>query len=100
MCNVFVRPAAKSMASLSAILRFTVPRSLSDIAFVTRRRRCGQLRGRRPEKPEAYSLEYVEDFFGTENDADGRRSFAAVERPMSDRLLRRWLVIRNQIIHI
>jgi hypothetical protein len=25
-------------------------RSLSDIAFVTRRRRCGQMRGRRPGK--------------------------------------------------
>ena len=37
-------------------------RSLSDIAFVTRRRRCGQMGGRRPEKPEAHSLEYVEDF--------------------------------------
>jgi hypothetical protein len=26
------------------------PRSLSDIAFVTRRRRCDQMRGRRPGK--------------------------------------------------
>jgi hypothetical protein len=26
------------------------PRSLSDIAFVTRQRRCGQIRGRRLEK--------------------------------------------------
>ena len=38
------------------------PRSLFDIAFVTRRRRCGQMGGRRPEKQEAYSLEYIEDF--------------------------------------
>ena len=28
---------------------FLSSRSLSDIAFVTRRRRCGQMRGRRPE---------------------------------------------------
>ena len=39
-------------------------RSLSDIAFVTRRRRCGWMRDRRPEKPEVYLLEYIEDFFG------------------------------------
>jgi hypothetical protein len=38
-------------------------RSLSDIAFVTRRMRCDQMRSRRPEKPEVYSLEYIEDFF-------------------------------------
>jgi|CXWL01.1.fsa_nt_gi hypothetical protein len=39
------------------------------------------------EKPEAYSLEYVEDFSWTENKADGRASFAAVEETMLDRLL-------------
>jgi len=39
-----------------------------------------------PEKPEAYSLEYVEDFFGPENDADGCGLFAAVEWSMSYRL--------------
>ena len=32
--------------------------------FVTRRRRCGQLLGRRPGKTGGYSLEYVEDYFG------------------------------------
>jgi len=41
------------------------PRSLFDIAFVTRRRRCGQSEAAGPEKPEAYPLEYVEDFFGS-----------------------------------
>jgi hypothetical protein len=41
-----------------------------------------------PEKPEMYSLEYIEDFFRTENDAAGRGSFAAVERSKSDRLLK------------
>jgi len=39
------------------------------------------------EKPEVYSLEYIEDFFRAEYDADGSGSFAAVERSMSDRLL-------------
>lgn len=32
-----------------------------------------------------YSLEYVEDFMA-EHDADGHRSFAGVERSLSDRL--------------
>ena len=41
-------------------------RSLSDIAFVTRRKRCGQTQDRRPGKTESYSLEYVEDFQGRE----------------------------------
>jgi hypothetical protein len=38
--------------------------------------------GARPQarkKPEAYSLEYVEDFFRAENETDACRSFAAVE---------------------
>jgi hypothetical protein len=48
-----------------------------------------------PEKPEVYSLGYSEDFFGAENDADGRGSFAAVERSMSDRLLR----LRAVVLH-
>ena len=42
-------------------------RSLSDIAFVPRRERYGQMRDRSPEKPEAYSLEYVEDYFRAQN---------------------------------
>ena len=33
------------------------------MAFVTRRRRCGQMSGAGQEKPEVYSLEYLEDFF-------------------------------------
>jgi len=37
---------------------------------------------------EAYWLEYVEDFFRTENDADVGRSFAAGEWHYSNRLLR------------
>ncbi len=40
------------------------------------------------KKPEAYSLKYVEDFFRTENDADVRRSFTAVEWHYSNRLPR------------
>ena len=47
------------------------------------------MRAAGPEKPEVYSLEYIEDFFLAEHDADGRGSFAAVERSMSDRLLAR-----------
>ena len=35
------------------------------------------MQGRRLGKPEVYSLEYIEDFFRVENDADGRGSFAA-----------------------
>jgi len=27
-------------------------------------RRCDQMQGRRPGKPEVYLLEYIEDFFG------------------------------------
>jgi hypothetical protein len=38
------------------------------------------------EKPEVYSLEYIEDFL-TENKADGHGSFVAVEQSMLDRLL-------------
>jgi len=33
------------------------------LPFVTRRRRCGQMRGAGLEKPEAYSLDHIEDFF-------------------------------------
>jgi len=62
-------------------------RSLSDIAFVTRRRRCGQMRGRRPGKTGDVFAGIRGGFFRAENDTDGRRSFAAVERSMSDRLL-------------
>lgn len=34
-----------------------------------------------------YLLQYIEDFFWAQHDADGRRSFVAVERSMLDRLL-------------
>jgi hypothetical protein len=34
------------------------------LPFVTRRRRSARCEAADPEKPEAYSLEYVEDFFG------------------------------------
>lgn len=34
------------------------------MAFVTRRRRRGSCKARGSEKPEAYSLQYGEDFFG------------------------------------
>ena len=69
----------------SGILAY--PRSLSDIVFVTRRRRRDQMRGRRPGKTGGVFAEYIEDFFRAENDAGGRGSCAAVERSMSDRLL-------------
>jgi hypothetical protein len=62
-------------------------RSLSDIAFVTRRKRCDQMRGHRPGKTGGVFAGIHRGFFRGENDADGRRSFAAVERSMSDRLL-------------
>ena len=50
------------------------------------------MRGAGLEKPEVYSLEYNTNtihgvFFRAEHDADGRGSYAAVERSMSDRLL-------------
>ena len=69
------------------------PRSLSDIAFVTRRRRCGQMRGRRSEADHRFTfhgslLTFHGSWKRTEHDAVGRGSFAAVERSMSDRLLR------------
>ena len=41
-----------------------LPRSLSDIAFVTRRRRCDQMQGRRSGKTGGVFAEYIEDFFG------------------------------------
>ena len=40
-------------------------------------------------KPEVYSLEYIDDFFWAANVPDSCGSFAAVERSMSDRFLRR-----------
>jgi len=73
--------------------------------FVTRRRRCGQIQGRRPEADPRFTFHASrfdkahrpEPSRGTvhgswkraEHDADGRGSFAAVERSMSDRLLGR-----------
>ena len=39
-------------------------RSLSDIACVTRRRRCGQMRDRRPNKIRDVFAEHIEDLFG------------------------------------
>ena len=62
-----------------------MPRSLSDIAFVTRRRRCGPL-PRIVKRETRVSLGATAPHL-TKNDADGRESFAAVERSMSDRLL-------------
>jgi hypothetical protein len=62
--------------------------SLSDIAFVTRRkRRCDQMRGRRPGKTGGVFAGIHEGFFRAENDAAGCGSFAAVERSRSDRFL-------------
>ncbi len=46
------------------VLVFKIGRSLSDIVFVMRRRRGARCEAAGPEKPEVYSLEYIEDFFG------------------------------------
>jgi hypothetical protein len=43
--------------------------------------------GARPEKIGGVFVGIDPGFFLAENDADGRRSFAAVERSMPDRLL-------------
>ena len=65
-------------------------RSLSDIAVRDEAKEV------RPDaRPQAWenrrcirwNTEYSEDFFRAEHDADGLRSFAAVERSTSDRLL-------------
>jgi hypothetical protein len=56
------------------------------MAFLTRQRRCGQVRDRRPGIPEAYSLEYAEEFLA-EHDVDPLGSFSAVEILKVDRLL-------------
>ena len=45
------------------------------------------MRGRRPEKTGGVFAGIRRGFFLAENDVAGRRSFAAVERSMSDRLL-------------
>ena len=49
------------------------------------------MRGRRPERPDPrftfHASRFTDSCEWTENDADGRGSFAAVERSMSDRLL-------------
>jgi len=57
------------------------------LLFVTRRRRCGQMRGRRPGKTGGVFAGIHWGFFRAENDADGCGSFAVVERSMLDRLL-------------
>ena len=46
------------------------------------------MRGRRPGKTGGVFAAIHRGFFRAEHDADGRGSFAAVERSMSDRLLR------------
>jgi len=48
------------------------------LPFVTRRRRCGQMQGRRPGKTGSVFAGIRWGFFRAENDADGRESFAAV----------------------
>ena len=45
------------------------------------------MRGRRPRKTGGVFAGMHRGVFRAENDADRRESFAAVERPMSDRLL-------------
>jgi hypothetical protein len=63
------------------------------MAFVTRRRRRRQMRGRRPEKTGGVFAGIHRGFFQAENDADGCGSFGAVEGSMLDRLLTRWLIL-------
>jgi hypothetical protein len=46
------------------VIAFKIGRSLSDIVFVTRRMRGASCEAAGPEKPEVYSLEYIEDYFG------------------------------------
>ena len=46
------------------VIAFKIGRSLSNIVFVTRRMRGARCEAAGPEKPEVYSLEYIEDFFG------------------------------------
>ena len=46
------------------VIAFKIGRSLSDIVFVMRRMRDARCEATGPEKPEVYSLEYIEDFFG------------------------------------
>jgi hypothetical protein len=46
------------------VIAFKIGRSLSDIVFVTRRMRGAGYETAGPEKPEVYSPEYIEDFFG------------------------------------
>jgi len=48
------------------------------LPFVTRQRRCGQMRGRRPGKTGGLFGGIRWGFFRAENDADGCGSFAAV----------------------
>jgi len=50
----------------------------STLPFVTRRRRCGQMRGRRPGKTGGVFAGIRWGFFRAEHDADGRGSLAAV----------------------
>ena len=57
------------------------------MAFVTRRRRRGEMQGRRPGKTGGVFVGIHRGFFLAENDADGHGSFAAVEGSLSDRLL-------------
>jgi hypothetical protein len=45
------------------VIAFKIGRSLFDIVFVTRRMRGARCEAAGPEKPEVYSLEYIEDFF-------------------------------------
>jgi len=75
------------MCGSQAGMDYGITKSLSDMAFVTRRRRCGQMSGAKPGKTGGVFAGIRRGFFRAENDADGRGSFAAVERSMSGRLL-------------
>ena len=66
------------------------------LPFMTRRRKCGQMRGRRPENRGRIYWNTLKGFSQVEDDADGGESFASVERPMSDRPLERQIVIGTE----
>jgi len=54
---------ASIRAALASGMKVLALGAFPTLPFVRRRRRSGHTRGAGPEKPEAYSLEYLEDFF-------------------------------------
>jgi len=58
------------------------------------------MRGRRPGKTGGVFAGIRRGFFRAENDADGRESFAVVERSMSDRLLGPAALLRRSALNM